>query len=122
MKKILFSLLILILIFNLNAEMYIKKDSVKKEIVYEYLADKYITSERNIFDESTNIMIKFQNENIELIKIFEEKYNLKLESILRIGYYIYSSDANVIDKINEVIDEDNIKTIFPAWKKTVNRR
>lgn len=120
MKKILFSLLILI--FNLNAEMYIKKDSVKKEIAYEYLADKYITSERNIFDESTNIMIKFQNENIELIKIFEEKYNLKLESILRIGYYIYSSDANVIDKINEVIDEDNIKTIFPAWKKTVNRR
>jgi predicted component of type VI protein secretion system len=120
MKKILFSLLIVII--SLNAEIFIKENNVKKELKYEITKDGYLTSNNKIFYDNSSIMIKFNDNNSVLVNLIEEKYNLTLRKTLIIGYYIYIIDDNISDKINEIIDEKNVKTIIPNWKMYVTKR
>ena len=89
----------------------------------EYYENEYVTSTNYTFKEDVNLMVKFNKEFPEEIKLFEEKYFLELVKVLATGYYIYKTDSNVIDKISEIlVDDKNINTIFPAWKRKFEKR
>lgn len=115
MKKILVILMAFLL--NACASMQIKIDNVKSNVNYEYKDGSLLTDNQKIFKEKSEIMVRFNKETPELISQFESKYDLELIKVLTNGFYIYKTNINTIDKINLLIDEKNIKSVFPAWSK-----
>ena len=100
----------------------VKLNNKIKTLDYEYTEGKYVTNNNRYFNENTNLMVSFNNNEANLIKEFELKHNLLLVKKLVTGYSIYKSDNNIFDKIDEVLQDDkNIKSIFPAWKRKVQR-
>lgn len=111
------NILIFLLFINLSFAFQIKQNNQKINIEYEYFNDNYLTDENYIFNNKTSIMIKFNTKDIEKIKKFEIKYNLKLINKLSIGYFIYESNKNTLELISQLLNENLIKTLKPNWEK-----
>lgn len=116
-----FFLLIIMLVGTMFA-FEIKTNNSIVEVDYVYEDGKYITSDKSFFYDDTFIMVKFNEITPELISAFEEKYNLELQKIMVIGYYIYKSEKSPINIIPELINEENINTVKPKWKRTIKKR
>jgi hypothetical protein len=101
----------------------IKQNGKITNIKVKNIDNSFITSQNYSFTNSSNIAIRFNNITPDLIDQFEKEYNLKLESILIIGDYIYSHNSNDILELIERIsgENENIKEIKPLWQKTANR-
>ena len=118
MKYILIIALLVVGVFGFE----IKVNNKIKSINYEYNGDKYVTQTNKYFTNDTNLIISFNKNENELIKEFELKYNLVLIKKLVTGSYIYKSNENILDKLDEILqDDDNIKSIFPLWKSKMQR-
>lgn len=115
---------IIIALFIINVFGFdIKLNNNIKTINYEYKEGKYITAGNKYFTDSSNLMVYFNKDENELINEFELKYNLILVKELVTGYNIYKTDENILDKIDEIMqDNENLKSIFPAWSKKVEKR
>lgn len=99
----------------------VKINNKIKTLTYEYIEDIYVTNNNRYFNENTNLMISFKN-SANLIKEFELKHNLLLVKKLVTGYSIYKSNENIFDKIDEILQDDkNVKSVFPAWKRKVQK-
>lgn len=120
MKKILIFLMGLTL--SAYASMQIKVDNTKIDVDYEFTDGKIMTSHKRVFEEKSEIMVRFTTETPELISQFENRYNLELVQVLTSGFYIYKVDTNTIDKIDSLIDESNVRTVFPAWSKLYRKK
>ena len=114
-------LIFIFLVSNIVA-FEIKKDNTKQEVIYELTEGKYITEKGNFFDDETYIMVRFNEETPSLISEFESKYNLELQKVMVIGFYIYKSESNPIDIIPKLIDEENVNSVKPKWKRVKKRR
>ncbi len=98
----------------------IKQNDGTKQILVKQIDNQYITSKNYTFTNSSKIAIRFNQITPELINEFEARYNLQLEQILIIGDYIYSHNSdNILDLIQLIANEENVKQIVPLWKKTI---
>lgn len=115
-------ILLLVLFFGSVMAFEIKEENEKIQLDYEYLNGKYIVDNRYIFTDSTDIMVKFINISPELISEFESRYDLELQKVLVVGYYIYKSELGMMEILPQIIEEENIKTVKPNWKKMMRKR
>jgi hypothetical protein len=105
------------------AQFNIKQNGKIKNINVKSSNDSFLTSKNYSFTNKSNLSIRFKNISPELIQEFENRYDLKLQSILIIGDYIYSHNSeDIIALIEDILNEsDNIHTITPLWQKSANR-
>lgn len=115
-------ILVLIMLFGNTFAFEIKEENKKINISYEILDGKYLTSNKYIFDDNTDIMIKFKKVTPQLISDFENRYNLELQEVLVIGFYRYKINSDLLGVLSNLIEEDNIQTVKPNWKKTMQKR
>lgn len=108
-------------ILNISA-FEIKENNIVSNIEFESEGMVYITSNNLRFKDSSNILIKFNNENYENINAFEQKYDLELKNVLISGYYVYKSNENILEIVSNISKEENIKTVKPNWYKLQRKR
>lgn len=111
-----FILICIILLGNVFA-FEIKKNNEIVSLNYEYLDGNYLSEQNYSFNDESGILVKFNEESSDLISEFEAKYSLELQEVLIIGYYLYKSDLSIIELLPNIIEEENIKTVKPNWKK-----
>lgn len=109
-------LIVLLFLGNIFA-FEIKKNNEIISVDFNLIDNGFITNDKKSFSKSSDLLIKFNEENYELINDFETKYNLRLKRVLIIGYYLYESNGDTLDLISKIINEENVKTIKPNWKK-----
>lgn len=113
--------IILLLVVN-SIAFDIKLNNNVKNIDYEFINGEYVTSENYSFNDTSSILIKFNEETPSLINQFESEYNLRLEKVLIIGYYVYKIDSNIIETISNISKEQNINSVKPNWVKYKKKR
>ena len=109
--------------FSMLFSFEIKVNGTVSKIEYEYVDNEYITSKNLVFDDNTNLMVKFNKITPELVKSFEEKYDLEIISVLVTGFYIYKTNGDILGKLSSIlVDDANIKSVVPAWRTKVRNR
>ena len=113
-------IIISILTFNITANDFkshiIKYNNKLKVIKAKIYNNKIITSQKYSFTNSSNLQIKFNKITPDIIKDFEQNYNLRLVEVLVIGDYIYSHNSNdILNLIKQISSNENIKSIKPLW-------
>ena len=121
MIKLFLSILFVTSIFSNDFYKFSIKDNGKiKNILVKDIGSNYITSKNYSFKDSSNILIKFENISPEFINSFETKYGLELKKVLIIGDYIYThKSGDILQLINNISNEENIKTVKPLWTISV---
>lgn len=114
--------LLLVFLFGNLIAFEIKENNKIYKLNYEYSDDTYITDEKYTFDDDSEILIKFNEETSDLISEFENKYFFELQEVLITGYYIYKCKVSPLEILPELIEEENIKTAKPNWRKIKNRK
>ena len=120
------TILIISMVFLLNAcasnleNITIKQNNQTKSIELINKNGNYTTSNNYTFDNNSKIAIKFNTISPDMINDFEIRHNLKLEQILIIGDYIYSHKSkDILNLIDIISSENNVKTVIPLWIQTV---
>ena len=65
------------------------------------------------------VIVSFTDESKLSLNNFESKYGLKLQTKMRIGYYIFNNLSSKTDVqiVKDIIqNETNVKTVKPNWK------
>jgi len=93
-----------------------KDDTVKKQMS-SMKAEQAVSKD--------GIIVSFKDSSKVLIRAFEEKYKLKLQHKLHIGYYIFTnvsklSDIRIVEDI--IQNETNVETVKPNWEMTNTTR
>jgi hypothetical protein len=118
------SIRILIIIFILSSftlalEFEIKENNKLKTMYLQPTQTGFMVDDNFIFNNNNNLQIKFNQVTPELVKMFELKYNLELKEVMVIGIYIYKHNSDdIATLIEDILTEDNIKTIKPLWTST----
>ncbi len=101
----------------------IKQQNKIKNILIKKVDNTYLTSQKYIFSNNTHIVIRFNTIVPNEIDDFETQYGLTLKEILITGDYIYSHNrSDILDLIQLIINNDNIKKIKPMWSKSIKLR
>ena len=120
------TILIISMVFLLNAcasnfqNYIIKQNNHIKNIKIKKEESKYTTSNNYTFDNNSYIVVRFNEIAPDLINDFEIRHNLQLKQILIIGDYIYSHKSdNILNLIDIIAFEDNVKTVTPLWEQII---
>jgi len=98
----------------------IKDNGAMKSIKYNYNDGIYTTLDGLIFKDNSNILVEFYKQTPALIKEFEEQYDLELQEVLVIGYYVYKlKNGNILEALSSISNHSNVKTVKPNWAQKV---
>ncbi|NOR54623.1 MAG: hypothetical protein GQ531_00295 [Sulfurovum sp.] len=107
---------------NANVEtMTIMDKGVKRTVALNKVEKNgSLTPSANQKELKKGLLIRFKSSASVDIKDFEKKYDLKLKSKMKIGYYIFKnnskeSDVLLMQRIME--NETEIESLKPNWKK-----
>jgi hypothetical protein len=113
MKKI---FLIFIALHLFALELYIKKNNAPI-ILSITLQDSVYKYKNSFFSNKSDIVIKYKDSiSAQEIKDIESRYNLTFKQVLINNNFIYAHNQNILSLLKQLINEENIKNVYPNWE------
>ena len=116
------SLILTVLALGANATpSKVTQDDREKYTVLENGVQRtfYPSSTEQELIKKEGVIVSFSDESKLSLNEFESKYGLKLQTKMRIGYYIFENISSKTDVqiVKDIIqNETNVKTVKPNWK------